>query len=78
MTPEARILLGQKMTQLERYSDDHEIGINARDLRAFGMDVPESINPGAAVLLTVGQLRALAVEEAVVPVEDDCGCDDKE
>ena len=78
MTPEARELLGQKIEQLKRYPDDHEIGINARDLRAFGMDIPEQIAPGAAVLLKVKDLRVLAAAEQVEPVVEDCGCDEKE
>lgn len=78
LLPEARELLGQKLEQLKNYKDEDQIAINARDLRSFGIDVNPAIPGGNPVFLTVGDLRAVAVEEAVQPVEEDCGCPELE
>ena len=78
MTPEARQLLGEKIEQLKNYPDNHDIGINARDLRAFGMEVPAEVAGGVAVFLKVKDLRDLAIVEEVEPIEEDCGCSEKE
>lgn len=74
MTPEAKVLLDEKIQQLRSYKDEDQIGINARDLRAFGMQVDPSIPGGHPVFLTVGELRALAGIEPSEPVVQDCGC----
>jgi hypothetical protein len=78
MSPEARELLGQKLEQLKNFQDNDQIAINARDLRAFGMDVSPEIPGGNPVFLTVGDLRAVAVVEEVQPVKEDCGCPETE
>lgn len=78
MSPEARVLLGQKLDQLKSYKDDDQIAINARDLRAFGIPVDSAIPGGNPVFLTVGQLRDVATEESVEPVIEDCGCPEME
>lgn len=74
MTPEAKVLLDEKIQQLQSFLDKDEIAINARDLRAFGMQVDESVPDGNPVFLTVGELRDLAGIEPSDPVVQDCGC----
>ena len=78
MTPEAKVLLGEKIEQLKHYKDEDRIAINARDLRAFGHPVAEEIPPLNPVFLTVGDLRAIASKEQVEPVVEDCGCPETE
>ena len=74
MTPEAKVLLDEKIEQLKIFKDEDQIAINARDLRGFGMQVDEKIPAGNPVFLTVGELRALAGIEPSEPVVQDCGC----
>jgi hypothetical protein len=78
MTPEAKQLLGEKIEQLKIYPDEHDIAINARDLRAFGLEVPEHIPGGTPVFLKVKDLRQLAEVSDVEPIVEDCGCPGKE
>ena len=78
MTPEAKVLLDEKIEQLKVFKDDSQIAVNARDLRAFGMQVPETIPPGNPVFLSVGELRNLAGIEPSESVIEDCGCPGKE
>lgn len=78
MSPGARLLLGEKLEQLKAYKNEDQIAINARDLRAFGFQVDETIPDGNPVFLTVGNLREIASEEAIEPVVEDCGCPELE
>jgi len=78
MSPEAKELLGQKLEQLKRFDDKDQIAVNARDLRAFGIEVAQGTPDRNPVFLTVGDLRAVASKEEVQPVEDDCGCPEME
>jgi hypothetical protein len=78
MSPEAKELLGQKLEQLAPYGDEQEIAINARDLRAFGFQIPAETPDSVPVALRVKDLRQVAASADVAPVVEDCGCPEKE
>lgn len=75
MSLDALELFAQKLKQLTPWPDNQEVFINARDLVAFGVEVPEGTPPGRPMPITVGALRALTPSSPLPEIDDGCeGC----